>query len=181
MTSKQKLALGLVGAATAALLFCALTKKWFKIKHWGGTTHVGLLSIENCVGEGSDSCKTESLDDYFEEVRKSDDNPVGTWLTASKLTFYLALASVLMLIGVGVLGFKHHEKVTVVGKLALLVLTLTILASVVVLAKRPPFFNASLGVFLFMVGGMAGVIGAQMLTSEKTYIEEYRDPSIPKL
>lgn len=181
MTSKQKLALGLVGAAAVAMLFCALTKQWFKIEGRGFITKVGLLEVESCMTVmGSETCKSESLAESLKEAREHDDN-VDTWLMASKFTFYLALASVLILIGVGVLGFMHHEKVAVVGKIALLVLILTILGSVVLLAKRPILLNASLGVFLFMFGGMAGVIGAQMLTNENTYIEIERDPSIPKL
>lgn len=181
MTSKQKLALGLVGGAAIAMLFCALTKQWFKIEMRSAVSKVGLLSVESCNSfTGTETCKTESLSKTFESIRKTDDN-IDTWLMASKFTFYLALLSVLALIGVGVLGFLHHEKVSVVGKVTLLILILTILGSVVVLAKKPILLNASLGTFLFMVGGMAGVIGAQMLTNDSTYVEEERDPSIPKL
>lgn len=186
MTSKQQLALGLVGLAAAAMLFCALTKQWYKIEYRTHVVKVGLLDVETCFNFGDKECKTESLHDRVKEDLKYQYNQklkdnIETWLTASKLTFIMALLSVFALIGVGILGFLRHDKVALVGKLALLVLILTILCSIVLLAKKSIFLNASLGVFLFMFGGMAGVIGAQMLTMDSTYVEVERDPSIPRL
>lgn len=181
MTSKQKLALGLVGAAIAAMLFCALTNKWFSISMRGGSINIGLRSIESCdTFAGKEECTSRTLKAFFEDMR-DDDDAIDTWLTASSLTFYLAFASILALGVVGFFGFKQHDKVGLVAKITLLVLILTILCAVVVLAKRPPRINASMGVFLFMVGGMTGVIGAHLLGNPETYVEVERDPSIPKL
>lgn len=179
MTKNQKIALGLVGGAFIALLFCAFTKEWFVIARGSDKGKVGLRSVTECY---DGNCKTQSLDEVFGSYRKTDD-ATDTWMTASKITFLGALASAAGLLLVGVFGFMRHPKVGLAGKIVLLILIGTILAAVFVLAKKPPIsgLNASWGVFLFMGGGMAGVIGAYMLGNPSTYEEIERDPSIPKL
>ena len=182
MTNNQKIALGLVGGAIAALLFCAFTKDWFANRNiYGGKTKVGLRSVTTCGSyTGSETCDTQSLDEYFGRWRKSND-AIDTWLTASSITFVGALISVAALLLVGVFGVMRHAKVGLAGKLTLLILIVTILGAILILAKKPPGLNASWGVFLFMAGGMAGVIGAYMLTNPSTYVAVERDPDIPKL
>jgi hypothetical protein len=181
VTSKQKFAIALAAAAAAALLFCALSKQWFKVEGRGGEVRFGLLSVERCVGTGdAQQCTVMSLQDELADARESDDS-VDTWLTASVATFYLALVCVLALLATAALGFRRHDKVATVGKLTLLIIIATIGACIFVMSKRPIFLSASLGVFLFMTGGMAGAIAAHLLSSDSTYVEEHRDPSIPRL
>lgn len=171
MTSKQKTALALVAAAIATLAFCTLTNRWFHVEYRGTKYDIGLLEMESCTG---DTCERKSLDDSFDDRH-------STYILASKATFGLGLASMALLLVLIPLGITHHRKVGTLGKLTLAVLIFTVLAALVVMLKKPPVANASLGVFLFMVGGMAGVIGAQMLSSPTTYEDIARDPSIPRL
>jgi hypothetical protein len=172
MTSKQMTALALVAAAIAMLSFCTLTKRWFQVDYWGSKFSIGLLSMEGCA---ADTCKSESLADTF------NDDDDKTYVRASQATFGLGLLSVALLLTLIPLGIKHHEKVATMGKIALGVLILTIFAALVVMLKKPTVANPSLGVFLFMIGGMSGVIGAQMLSVPGTYEHITRDPSIPRL
>lgn len=172
MTNKQKAALALVGAAVLTLVGCTLTKQWFNTNFGVTEFNVGLLSMEGCWME---SCERTPLSEAFE------DSDSGLYVTASKATFGFGLASAGLLAVLAVFGYKRHDKVGVLGKVTLLVLIVTVIASIVVVAKKPPVANASLGVFLFMVGGMAGSIGAHMLSEPSTYEEVERDPSIPRL
>lgn len=172
MTTKQKTAMALVGAAMIMLLFSMLTKKWFRIDYGQYKISIGLLSVEQC---GDQQCSSDSLKEVFRE----DD--MATYVLASKATFVLGLVSAVALAVLALLGLKRRDATTVMGKITLLILILTVLGSIIVMAKKPHITNASLGVFLFMLGGMAGVIGAQMLSTSSTYEQATRDPSIPRL
>ncbi len=173
MTNKQKAALGLCAAAAIMLLFSAVTKTWFHNKlGYAGEFNMGLLSVESCFQK---ECETQSLN------TAASKKEYGTFVLAGQATFGLGLVSVAMLLATAFLGFRRHDRVSQIGKITLLVLILTIAGALIVMIKRPPLANASLGVFLFMIGGMAGVLGAQMLSSPATYEEVERDPSIPRL
>jgi hypothetical protein len=175
MTSKQVTALALIAAAIGMLSFCTLTKRWFHVEYRGTTFNIGLLEMESCV---AGECKSESLDEA-EAVKTYKERSL--YVLASRATYGLGLTGAALLFVLFLLGIKPYDKVGSIGKLTLGVLILTVLAAMVVMLKKPPVANASLGVFLFMIGGMAGVIGAQMLSSPGTYEAIARDPSIPRL
>jgi hypothetical protein len=175
MTSKQATALVLVVAAIGMLSFCTLTKRWFHVEYRGTTFDIGLIEMQSCV---AGECKSERLDDA-DPVKVYKEKSL--YVLASRVTFGLGLTSAALLLLLIPLGIKPHARVGSMAKLALGVVILTVLAAMVVMLKKPPVANASLGVFLFMIGGMAGVIGAQMLSSPGTYEEITRDPSVPRL
>jgi hypothetical protein len=175
MTSKQITALALIAAAIGMLSFCTLTKRWFHVEYRATTFNIGLLEIERC---GGGECQSESLGDA--EVLENY-KELSLYVSASRVTFGLGLASAALLLVLMPFGIKPNGKVGPLGKLTLGVLILTVFAAMVVMLKKPPLANAGLGVFLFMIGGMAGVIGAHMLSSPSTYEEIVRDPSVPRL
>lgn len=169
--SKQTIAAIAACISALVLVGCVLTKRWFHTEFRAGHVDIGLLSAESCF---DGACQSQQLSDSIDEE-------LSTFVTAAKLTFVLGLLSAGLLVISSLFGLLRHARAPQLAKLTLLLLCVAICVALVLLIKRPQLANASLGVFLFMAGGMAGVISAQMLASSGAEDETTRDPTVPRL
>jgi hypothetical protein len=170
-TDNRMLAIGLAVAAAAMLVFAAFSRMW--VARPLPEIGFGPLGCSNCatlLGEGTGGMSNSAfLDKIVEYAPSAKEDISSAFVPMGYATFGLALIAAIGLLAAAGIAFKKARPELRVSpaSVALLAQMGALVTGCVFVATKPGgpgFVGVSLGFWIFGIGAVAGMAGAQMLS-----------------
>jgi hypothetical protein len=180
LTAKRKSTARILCLIAAAMVILpCIGLHWLRAPARFGDAGMSLLSIDMCVEGFGDEPACQSMSNFTvaKMMRKAGEGK-GAFAYAGIATIVLSVISGLALLAAGGLAFKDRfiRKPIALTTVALIGLCFALVAACVFIGAKPPGlpFAISWPFFLYALGVVLGIAGAQMLS--KAYSESAVDP-----